>query len=412
MGELRCAVEEPARHEASATRHAAPLGRPGGGRGPVAPHVAGGLSLQRLAGNAAVGALLGGTAARPASPPVQRCGPLHPDCGCAEEPATALALAPLTVSRQPDSPAGGFQDGTPDNPTPELPPGSQYAGLDPELRATLGRTLTAKVYGPWVAAKPTNLGDALDHMGVENINTLLQLKNRMFPKGLWTRVETIKNVWTTSSLGIDYNGPSMQAELDAEGSGFCKDTTIGEAYHSGECWREIVDANAPGLHFCTPDSIHIDPHQTSTGTQGGIQFGGGSFIRLRDNYCSYSMIAFVSHMMDVEGGRSVNIFHRYAKIRERIGAAKTKAQRLQATAPEAGGHVSTLDSLEQRRLALDPILRGWAVQGFQGGDAGDQVRDVDTRMDGIEADLDRVEQALTDIETQHAEPDGVPVLME
>jgi hypothetical protein len=106
MGEWRCAVEEPARQEARATRHAAQLGWPGAERGLVPPHVAGVLSLQRLAGNAAVGALLGGTAARPASPPVQRCGPLHPDCGCAEEPAAPLAPAPLTVSRQPGDPAG------------------------------------------------------------------------------------------------------------------------------------------------------------------------------------------------------------------------------------------------------------------------------------------------------------------
>jgi hypothetical protein len=404
MGVQRCLVEESARQRETTAKPSTKLGPVGGWRYGMPSLQAGVLDLQRLAGNAAVGALLGGVAALP----VQRCGPLHPDCGCHED---LDASTPLTVSRQPADGAG-FQDGTPDNPSPGLPPGSQYAGLDPELRATLGRTLTAKVYGPWVAARPTNLGDALDHMGVENVNTLVQLKNRMFPKGLWGKVETIKNVWTTSSLGIDYNGPSMQGELDAEGSGFCKDTSIGEAYHSGECWREIVDANTPGLHFCTPDSIHIDPHQTSTGTQGGIQFGGGSFIRLRDNYCSYSMLAFVSHMMDVEGGRSVNIFHRYAKIRDRIASAKTKAEQLQATAPEAAGHLSTLQSLEQRRLDLDPTLRGWAIHGFQGGDAGDQVRDVDAKMSAIEADLDKVEQALTDITARHTEPETLPVFME
>jgi hypothetical protein len=405
MGAERCLVEEPARQRETTARPWAEVGPVGGWRDGMPPLMAGVLKLQRLAGNAAVGALLGGAAALP----VQRCGPLNPDCGCAEEHD---APPPLTVSRQPADPGSGFQDGTPDNPTPELPPGSQYAGLDPELRATLGRTLTAKAYGPWVAARPTNLGDALDHMGVENINTLVQLKTRMFSKGLWAKVQTIKNVWTTSSLGIDYEGPSMAAELDAENSGFCKDTSIGEAYHSGECWREIVEANTPGLHFCTPNSIHIDPHQTSTGTQGGIQFGGGSFISLRDNYCSYSMLAFISHMMDVEGGRSVNIFHRYAKIRERIAAAKTKAEQLQPTAPEAGAQLPTLQSLEQRRLELDPVLRSWAVQGFQGGDAGDQVRDVDTKMDAIEADLDKVEAALTDITARHTEPETLPVMME
>src|SRR5262245_18066406 len=189
MGAQRSVAEEPAGRQATATRSVAGH-RPVDGRlDGMPPHLVGVLSLQRLAGNAAVGALLGGAAPLR----VQRCGPLHPDCGCAEE---AAPLPGLTVSRQPADPAAAFQDGTPDNPTPDLPPGSQYAALDPEVRATLGRTLTAKVYGPWVAARPTNLGDALDHMGVENINTLVQLKDRMFPKGLWAKVETIKNVWT------------------------------------------------------------------------------------------------------------------------------------------------------------------------------------------------------------------------
>jgi len=116
--------------------------------------------------------------------------------------------------------------------------------------------------------------------------------------------------------------------------------------------------------------------------------------------------------MDVEGGRNVNIFHRYANIRDRIKRAKEKAQGLQATAPEAADQLPALDALEQRRLALDPILRSWAIQGFQGGDAGDQVKDVDAKMDGIEADLGKVEQTLTDIVARHTEPDTYPVMME
>jgi hypothetical protein len=356
------------------------------------------LALQRLAGNAAVHRLLGGLA----PPTVQRCGgDVHEGCGCAEDPAPAPA--PLTVSRQGEGAQQGFQDGTPDNPNPALPPGSRYERMDPEVRAMLARTLTARSYGPWAADKPTNLGAALDMMGVENINTLVQLKYRMFPKGLWSSINTIRNVWTTSSLGIDYNGADMQGAIDSDGT-FCKDTSIGQAYHSGQCWREIVQANTPGLHYCVPNSIHIDPHQTSTGTQGGVQLGGGSWVRYRSNFCSYSLIAFVSHMADVEGGRSVNVFHRYAKVRERIRTERARASRLRDSDPAAPGHVDALQALEQRRLALDPRLRDWAIEGFEGGDAGDQVRAVDRELGALESELDREAAALDDIEARQAPP--------
>lgn len=346
--------------------------------------------LQRVAGNAAVHHLVQRSAT------VKRCG--------ADEPAAQVAQRAAILFVQRDD----YQDGTPENPNPELPPGSAYAHLDPELRATLGRTLTAHAYGPWAGSKPTNLGAALDQMGVENINTLVQLKGRMFPIGLWSKVETIKNVWTTSSLGIDYNGPSMQGDLDAA-QNFCKDTSIGEAYHSGNCWREVVEANTPGLHFCTPNSIHIDPHQTSVGQQGGVQFGGGSIMSYRGNYCKYSLIAFVSHMMDVEGGRAVNVFHRYAMMRDRIRTLRDRAQKMRERGLNVDAQVTTLETLEQRRLALDPTLRGWAVQGFEGGDAGAEAARVGKEMNDIEAQCQRVTTELEGVEAsaiEHGQPNS------
>src|SRR5262245_57515998 len=148
---------------------AARASRPSGRADPTAfapPEARFLLTLQRQAGNAAVGELM-----RSSVPfAVQRCGgEVHAGCPCADEDAPAAsAPAPhLTVARQPNPDASGFQDGTPDNPNPNLPPGSAYEHLDPELRSTLGRTLTAKSWWRWANARPTNLGAALDMVGVD-----------------------------------------------------------------------------------------------------------------------------------------------------------------------------------------------------------------------------------------------------
>jgi hypothetical protein len=362
------------------------------------------IDLQRRAGNAAVQRLV----AREPRVSVQRCGGVvHDGCPCAqgfpeERTGGPPTAATLTIQR--------FQDGTPDDPSPDLPPGSQYHGMDPELRATLSRTLLAKTYWQWRNDKPTNLGAALDLMGVGNINTLVQLKHRLFHRGLWGNIQTIKNVWTTSSLGIEYNGPSMQGAIQGD-EGFCKDTAIGESYHKGSCWREVVQANTPGLHFCTPNEIHIDPHQTSVGHLPGIGVGGGGVEF--GWVCRYSLIALISHMTDVEGGASVNVFHRYHQIgddkdvpRRSIGPQRRRIGRLAAAHPEVESHLPTLDALEARRVALDPTLRQWALQGVEGGDAGPQIRRVLDEMDAIEAEIGRVADALDEVESPTVEHTG------
>jgi hypothetical protein len=353
------------------------------------------IDLQRRAGNAAVQRLL----ARQPVVLVQRCGGVvHDGCACSQRSPESKtggppAVTTLTIQR--------FEDGTQDNPSPDLPPGSQYHAMDPELRAMLSRTLVAKTYWLWRDNKPTNLGAALDAMGVGNLNTLVQLKHRLFHRGLWGHIQTIRNVWTTSSLGIDYNGPSMQGAIQSD-EGFCKDTAIGESYHKGSCWREVVPANTPGLHFCTPDEIHIDPHQTSVGHLPGVGVGGGGVEF--GWVCRYSLTALISHMADVEGGASVNVFHRYHQIgddnkvpRRSIGPQRRRIGRLAAAHPEVRSHLSTLDTLEARRVALDPTLRQWALRGLEGGDAGPQIRRVLDEMDAIEAEIGRVAGALDEV---------------
>jgi hypothetical protein len=349
------------------------------------------LRLQRSVGNAAVSNLVRST---------RRSTPLQRGCGaeCTCETCQSSAAAKERVMAQAALPSGGspslqgeFVDGTADAPSDQLPPGSAYASMDADLLAMLGRTLKAKSFWRWANARPTNLGAALDLLGPADLDTLVQLKGRLMARGLWANIETIRNLWSTSSLGVDYNGPSMQSAVDASDQ-FCKDTMVGESYHDGSCWREVVQANTPGLHFCTPNSVHIDPHQTSVGRHWGIDVGGDSIIGSRSNVCSYSLVAFISHMTDVEGGRAVNMFERFEALSARIARLKDGAAK--RSDPVAIGAVSRLNDYDQKAQALAPVLRGWAVQGFEGGDAGPQVQRTDQEMDTIEQGCKQVEADL------------------
>jgi hypothetical protein len=278
----------------------------------------------------------------------------------------------------------------------DIPAGSQYAALDTDLKALLRRTFTAHAYPPF-NDHPT-LVSALDSMGAENVNTLVQLRRRLVAHGLFQYVGTFRNLWTTSSLGIDYNGPSMQAAVDVHPQ-FCKDTAIGESYHHGaSCWREIVESGGtPGLHFCAPDSVHIDPHQTSVGRLPGV-FVGGSEVVSFGAVCRYSLLSTIGHMLDVEGGRSVNVFHRFAQDRDHLRAQTERARRLSAAHPEAARQLEDLQALEGRRLALEPQLRTWSIAGLEDGDAGPQIRRVTDELQAIEGGLFSATGALDEVE--------------
>jgi hypothetical protein len=295
-----------------------------------------------------------------------------------------------------------FQDGTPDAPSVDLPDGSPYAGMDADVLAMLRRTLLAKTFWRWTNGKPTNLGAALDMLDAADINTLIQLKRRLAVFGLWANVDTIKGLWSTSSLGIDFNGTSMQAAVAASPS-FCKDSAIGEAYHSGSCWREIVPGGTPGLHFCTPNSVHIDPHQTSVGRLPGIGVGGGGVEF--GSVCRYSLISLVSHMMDVEGGAPVNIFTRYSKLGDRLKAAKSRL--VARTEAEAKNAVTDLDAADGRRLAVGPTLREWSIRGFEGTDGSADARRVIGELDGVETTIQRAENVVRGIEASESPPPGL-----
>jgi len=361
------------------------------------------LRLQRQIGNARTAAVLQRAAARqpPAPVSVQRCGgEVHEGCACAEEAAAS-------VQTLREAPVQRFTDGTEDAPSPDLPDGSPYATMSADLRTTLGRTLTGKTFWLWANGpnRPTNLGAALDKLGAADLNTLVQLYNRMSAAGLWSKIVTIKTVWSTSSLGIDFNEDgTMQAAVEA--GNFCKDSSLGQAYHPGkECWREMVDSGTPGLHACFPGSIHIDPHQTVSGRAPGITFGwNGVGFRMM---CFYSLLALVDHMGDVEGGNAVNVFTRVRGLRARIQPTADRIAGKIGTNPELSTHQAAVAGLPARLDAIDPILRRWSIQGLEGGDGTPEVTRVNSEVRAVEDELNAANTAVDNTEFS-TQPDPLP----
>ncbi len=354
-------------------------GRPGEGRPAIPVH--GLLRLQATAGNRAVSRMLA----------VQRCGgEVHPGCPCAEEEAPVRQYGASVAQRHS---VQRFTDGTAEAPRAELPPGSPYAGLHPDLLAMLGRTLVAKIFGHWVNVKPTNLGAALDALGASDLNTLVQLHTRLAAAGLWGNIQTIKKVWSTSSLGVDYNGPDMSAAVDGRAD-FCKDTAIGESMHEGQsCWRQMVAPGTPGLHVCKPGSVHIDPHQTVETSRGtGWALGGRWGVQLVDR-CKYAFAAWFDHMADVAGGRPVNVF-------TRVGQDRDKIAKLRRELTGDAVHIAALDALGARLDALTLVLRRWATTGMEGADA------PAAEVASVQAELTAVEEGLATVaeETQKPPP--------
>ena len=404
------------------------------------------LRLQRLAGNTAVRGLLERRA--PPVPTVQRCGGVvHEGCSCANEEAPSVASGGSSEQAQqrqqaddnqhrensdrtrqrdtdkpdqtehPDMPdraeqtdkpgqteqteldAQGeqpiqrFVDGTADAPSTDLPDGSPYASMDADLLAMLGRTLTAKSFWRWSGGKPTNLGAALDLLGPADINTLVQLKKRCDLHGLWKSITTMTGLWSTSSLGITFTGPGgLQGTVDGAEQ-FCRDTAVGESYHPGKsCWREIVPPDTPGLHVCLPNEIHIDPHQTVDGKgwawswgSGGPEFGTA---------CTYSFLAFLSHMGDVEGNRPVNPFTHHGQIRGKIDELLPQLQERVKSHPDIGTNRDDIVALSAEMEALSPILRRWSIQGKEGGDGDEEARRVLNQLEAADGRLSRAKDAL------------------
>jgi hypothetical protein len=128
----------------------------------------------------------------------------------------------------------------------------------------------------------------------------------------------------------------------------------------------MVEPGTPGLHVCMPDSIHIDPHQTVDGKgwswswgSGGPEFGTS---------CTYSFLAFLGHMMDVEGHRPVNPFTHHGQIVSRINSLLPQLEQRVREFPDISAQRDDLRALQTEMQAVAPILRRWSLQGKEGGD--------------------------------------------
>ncbi len=355
------------------------------------------LSLQRLAGNQAVQRMIN----RPPTRLIQRCGgEVHEGCACADEPAP--------VSRTPDTatttaPIRRFTDGTADAPSPDLPDGSPYAGMPAPLLDMLRRTLTGKTCAYWAGQKPTNLGAAIGLLSSADINTLMQLHKRLTGVGLWSFIGTMTEVWSTSSLGIHFNETgSIQGGLPEKS--FCKDTAVGELYHSGRsCWREMVDPGTPGLHVCVPGEVHIDPHQTVSGKIPGVGFGGPSWVSF-GSVCWYSLLTLVDHMKDVEGGRAVNVFTRRGQDYGRIKDIRPRIDGLVKEHPDLAGQKAALDALDARLDAVGKTMEPWAIRGFEGTDGSAEAKGVLDELTAIESGITDVDRLVTEAGTADVAP--------
>jgi hypothetical protein len=143
--------------------------------------------------------------------------------------------------------------------------------------------------------------------------------------------------------------------------------------------------------------VHIDPHQAVAGKTTGWGFGGEWGIKLVDDVCTYSLMAFIDHMMDVEGGRPVNVFTRRGQLYGRIRTARERVTAAVDLAPDVASHTATLDSLEQRLDRLGTVMQGWAIRGFEGDDGSAEAKRVLDELDAIESELQAVEQHLADV---------------
>jgi hypothetical protein len=260
----------------------------------------------------------------------------------------------------------------------------------------LGRTLVAKTFWRW-AGKAKNLGEAMDLLGSDDINTLVQLCRRLKGAGLFSSIQSISGLWSTSSLGITF-APANAIGPAALGQKFCKDDSLGQSYHPGkECWREKVEPGSPGLHVCLPGEVHIDPHQAVSSVlpeAPGIQFGGGSLISF-PTFCVYSLIALVGHMGDVVGERPVNVFERYAADRKKIAACRERLGKLEHQHDDARDGLVLLD---KRLDPISAVLRRWSIQGLEGGDGTAEATQTLDQLSSIESEIDRVDSNLLDWE--------------
>jgi hypothetical protein len=333
------------------------------------------LTLQALAGNAAVGAALA----------VQRCGGVA-DCGCVHEPEDP---APTPVQRQ--NPPDQAQ-----TPPDQLPPDSKYNSLNSALLDVLKRSFRAGSIWFW-AGKPT-IQDALDGTDSLQLATLVMIHQSLSAHGLWNLVDTITNAWFTTSRGIDFK-PVGDVEGTVNGrQDFCKDTAIGQSEHPGfQCWREVKQFE-PGLHFClgSVTSVHIDMHQAVEGTGNPIVYdlypAGGGPPKIGQS-CSYSVLAVIRHWMDLKNIAEGSVFDRIATDHERLKKLRDRSD-AELGKKDATKVDTEIDDTTGALGQLEEQMRPYAMEGFDGERKADEVPAFVDRLDEIERQIGHLEDRV------------------
>lgn len=324
--------------------------------------------------------------------------------------------SPAIAQREPDPQTS--QTPAPASATPPaldttLSPGSPYAGLPPELLDTLRTSFVERtdanknLDNAFWAGPTTSFEEALNRISTLDIATLVEVYQRAKAVGIWTYIHSIRNVWTGTSRGFEFNSPFVN-ELSAalqQSEHFCKDTMIGEALHAGSCWRETVDGT-PGLHVCLGSGvpgIHIDMHQTILGTITGVNpLGLNPFNDtplLMSRTCLYDPLAVLQHWNDLSGSGDDSIFTRIGRERSTINSLRSEYNRnapddQSQYLPEIPGDLTVA---EHKLDALEPVLRRFAVEGFKGEQDASAAPDVTETFRQVDETIANVRRLLDNV---------------
>lgn len=187
----------------------------------------------------------------------------------------------------------------------------------------------------------------------------------------------------------------------------------------GSCWREVVDGT-PGLYICLTSgapTIHIDVHQTIRGTITGVNvFGLNPFndnpllVPIVPRTCFYDLLAVLDHFNDLSGSGDESIFMRIGRQRDRLrslrgeyaGHTPDEQSRYLAQVP------SDLDGAEGKPNAIEPALRRFAVEGFNGEEDAANTPNVVQTASEVDDTIQSVRKLLDGIPRSDTTQDLTP----
>lgn len=340
------------------------------------------LELQRLAGNAGVTQLL------QRMTPVQRCGPLRPDCGCAGNHEPADESQHTAAQRQADGGTPAAPPGAAQGQDPGDLTGTPYASFDP----TLKEKLADKSVYDWGGA--ATLAAALDNKPMDMVTSLARVAAMITASApyLWQHVQKIKWGWITDNFGMSVewsNASALGNSLETD-PGWCRDNPITSRwYHnSTDSYRQIP--GSPGgasLHATITGSstdIHIDVHQPIEGKETGFPWAG---------QCDLDLSAWWDHAGNVlsGGGASGTAVGRCGQASRDADAARKDPYY------DKGSMGPRLDEATQLLTAITPMVRKYAAMGAMVGDEWEGDKQMQQDADTM-SKLTRAEELIRGVE--------------